>query len=832
MASSAPKPIWVRQAEEAKLKSDAATAAAAKAAFEATFNATANPESALLLKADNSESESDGESRPSSPAAIGPVDPRNCIVAGPGVAGGASGSPVSFTLTLKDSNGNKIPQGGAVVKAKISPGPGVGGPDIEAMVKDSNDGTYTITYLVPKRGNYNVHLSVSDSPITGSPFPVFFSTGSATPAPTTATPTALQVPMYGMINQTMPNMPNYMVGTGLGMMATGNSGGVILQGAGASLGEVCKEYLHGKCNKKAGECKFGHPPQALLMQVLATAATSMNGALMGPSAAAMAAAQAIVAAQALQAHHASQMKDSTDPSGSPDKAATAETLKRTVQISNLNPLLTTDQLKQLFGLCGAVTDCTITDSKHFAYIEFTKPESAASALSLNNIEVGGRPLNVEMAKSLPVKSANNASLPTMMQQAVALQQMQFQQALAMQQAAATQAAAARAATMKSATEAAAARAREISMKLKAEAGLPVNGSNEVGETAGNVEKEKEEKKKERSLSPLKRKSRSRSRSRSPIKYRSSRRRSRSRSKSYSPPVRRRRSRSPVRSSRYSSSYRDRRERDEYGYRERRERERRERDRRDGERRDSERRESEKRERDKREGERGEGERRESEKTRDHHSSSSRRERERRESERSRSRERKYGKYEKDETKRGVRDEDEKRNHDRVSSQKDPKPDKKEKVVEEERDSDTGDERETLPSDLKSHKRKSDRDDYDKGHSNKDREYSRGEKTDKRKLDKKENLMEEERESKIGEERERETIPSSDSKSRKRKMDRDEYGDDGDYDKRQHRRSHRSEKTKEDYYHEKKSERKSHRDASKTVPDSKSERWMDEELLDD
>lgn len=91
---------------------------------------------------------------------------------------------------------------------------------------------------------------------------------------------------------------------------------------------------------------------------------------------------------------------------------------------------------------------------------------------------------------------NNASLPVMMQQAVALQQMQFQQALAMQQAASAQAAAARAATMKSATEAAAARAKEISMKLKAE-GFPAGtGGVEVdGEADGN----KEEKKKSRSI---------------------------------------------------------------------------------------------------------------------------------------------------------------------------------------------------------------------------------------------------------------------------------------------------------------------------------------------
>lgn len=145
-------------------------------------------------------------------------------------------------------------------------------------------------------------------------------------------------------------------------------------------------------------------------------------------------------------------------------------MKKTLQVSNLSPLLTVEQLKQLFGFCGTVVECTITDSKHFAYIEYSKPEEATAALALNNIDVGGRPLNVEMAKSLPQKppvnsSQASSSLPLMMQQAVAMQQMQFQQALLMQQTMTAQQAANRAATMKSATDLAAARAAEISKKL-------------------------------------------------------------------------------------------------------------------------------------------------------------------------------------------------------------------------------------------------------------------------------------------------------------------------------------------------------------------------------
>lgn len=116
-----------------------------------------------------------------------------------------------------------------------------------------------------------------------------------------------------LVNQTMPNMPNYAGSVSgafpglLGMIpgiVAGASGGAVLPGIGASLGEVCREYLNGRCSKS--DCKFSHPPHSLLMTALA--ATTSMGTLsqvpMAPSAAAMAAAQAIVAAQALQAHAA------------------------------------------------------------------------------------------------------------------------------------------------------------------------------------------------------------------------------------------------------------------------------------------------------------------------------------------------------------------------------------------------------------------------------------------------------------------------------------------------------------------------------------------------
>lgn len=544
------KPIWMKQAEEAKLKSEAEKTAAAKAAFDATFkNVDKSREAPGDLSDSDAEEAEDLANKP-----IGPVDPAKCTAAGTGIAGGTACAPSSFVIVTKDADGRKVPNGGAQIKVNVKPGQGVGATEQEGIVKDAGDGTYTVTYVVPKRGNYMVDVECNGKAIMGSPFPVFFSAGSTTGGLLGLAP---QSNFPNLVNQTMPNMPNYSGSVSgafpglLGMIpgiVSGASGGAVLPGIGATLGEVCREYLSGRCAKT--DCKFSHPPHNILMTALAATTTmgTLSQVPMAPSAAAMAAAQAIVAAQALQAHAAQAQAQShynKDFSGSVDKERKADSLKKTLQVSNLSPLLTVDQLKQLFSFCGTVVECSITDSKHFAYIEYSKPEEATAALALNNMDVGGRPLNVEMAKSLPPRPAvlnsplGSSSLPMVMQQAVAMQQMQFQQALIMQQTVTAQQAANRAATMKTATELAAARALEISKSLK------VDGP-------GTEDKEPNRK----SRSPSATRARSRSKSKSPVRYQRRRR-----SRSFSPLSRRPRnyrSRSPFRSRHYSSYDYDRR----------------------------------------------------------------------------------------------------------------------------------------------------------------------------------------------------------------------------------------------------------------------------------
>ncbi|GJS72438.1 RNA-directed DNA polymerase, eukaryota [Tanacetum coccineum] len=111
----------LKQAEEAKIKSEYEKDVAEKETFEATFKDVEKPrESATLSDRDNDEEE-DLTNKP-----IGPV------------------------------------------KVKVSPGVGVGESEQEGIVKDMGDGSYTVTYVVPKRGNYM--LSVECDGTTTSRF--------------------------------------------------------------------------------------------------------------------------------------------------------------------------------------------------------------------------------------------------------------------------------------------------------------------------------------------------------------------------------------------------------------------------------------------------------------------------------------------------------------------------------------------------------------------------------------------------------------------------------------------------------------------------------------
>lgn len=162
--------------------------------------------------------------------------------------------------------------------------------------------------------------------------------------------------------------------------------------------------------------------------------------MLGPSAAAMAAAQSIMAAQAYQAQmqaqaqlQAQQQQQQAQVQVQAAAAAAAaaaqnqkaaalkdlgpdyfseldeEELQRTLHVTNVSRILTLEQLKQLFAFCGNVSKCEfLSEDKTVAQVRFLKTDEAQAALALNNMSVGDKQLKVELAKT--AKEARDAAM--------------------------------------------------------------------------------------------------------------------------------------------------------------------------------------------------------------------------------------------------------------------------------------------------------------------------------------------------------------------------------------------------------------------------------------
>ena len=390
-------------------------------------------------------------------AATGPAVASLCTAKGAGIGGGTAGVPASFVVEAFDVQGRRVRDGGAAVVVRVvptgatahtlaNPAPESGLQPLAAvspesvLVRDAKDGSYHVSYTVPMRGDYAVAVTFDGVPISGSPFPVFFA-GSATPLPVLAA-----APLLGLV--------------------------------GVPGGGTCKDFMNGRCFRS--DCKFAHvaAPGAATMMLpgdpSALVAKAHAAALLGGSG--LAAAGLPTSMLAL-----------------PTTAAHVEELGRTLHVGNLSPLVTLEQLKQLFSYCGTVVECRIAgDSKQFAFVEFSTGAEAAQALGLNGMMMGDRPLRVEIAKTVRlVKPAAAAGVaPNAAMQA----QFAMAQAAAARQAAAAQAAAA---------AEAAARAAAISKRL-----------------AGGRERSPARRRRSRSRSRSRRRSRSRSRERARRRSRS------------------------------------------------------------------------------------------------------------------------------------------------------------------------------------------------------------------------------------------------------------------------------------------------------------------------
>ncbi|KAI3434787.1 hypothetical protein D9Q98_002845 [Chlorella vulgaris] len=137
---------------------------------------------------DSEASESDGE--PEKPP--GPVDASRCRAHGPAFSGAAACQPVKMTITARDSSGKRIREGGAHILVMVEPTAAPGAAEepepIQAEVSDHGDGTYTATYSVPTKGNYQLHIEVNGDPLGESPYPIFFSAPVAQPPPPPGAP--------------------------------------------------------------------------------------------------------------------------------------------------------------------------------------------------------------------------------------------------------------------------------------------------------------------------------------------------------------------------------------------------------------------------------------------------------------------------------------------------------------------------------------------------------------------------------------------------------------------------------------------------------------------
>ena len=88
-----------------------------------------------------------------------------------------------------------------------------------------------------------------------------------------------------------------------------------------------------------------------------------------------------------------------------------EELRRTAHVSNYPVGLTTEQVKQLFSFCGSIAECREGGpGKNFCFIEFESNKEALAACALNGMQVGGRNLRVELAKTPKLLNPRSFSL--------------------------------------------------------------------------------------------------------------------------------------------------------------------------------------------------------------------------------------------------------------------------------------------------------------------------------------------------------------------------------------------------------------------------------------
>jgi len=109
----------------------------------------------------------------------GEPSPGHCEAFGPGISAATAGVEVGFTVVTKDVAGNKIPRGGANIRAVFKDPKG----DVAVRVADNNDGTYACTYTARTAGTHQLSVVVATQfngtgEIKNAPFSVKVAAGA------------------------------------------------------------------------------------------------------------------------------------------------------------------------------------------------------------------------------------------------------------------------------------------------------------------------------------------------------------------------------------------------------------------------------------------------------------------------------------------------------------------------------------------------------------------------------------------------------------------------------------------------------------------------------
>eukprot|EP01088_Endostelium_zonatum_P016295 TRINITY_DN434_c0_g1_i1.p1 TRINITY_DN434_c0_g1~~TRINITY_DN434_c0_g1_i1.p1 ORF type:complete len:1505 (-),score=539.00 TRINITY_DN434_c0_g1_i1:68-4582(-) len=100
------------------------------------------------------------------------VDPKNCNATGEGLKTGEVGKDCKFVIHTNNSKNEAVKHGGEVFNVEILDKSGNRVPNVIPAVTDNQDGTYGVTYRVPKDGEYKVSIKhgSAGTPIAGSPY--------------------------------------------------------------------------------------------------------------------------------------------------------------------------------------------------------------------------------------------------------------------------------------------------------------------------------------------------------------------------------------------------------------------------------------------------------------------------------------------------------------------------------------------------------------------------------------------------------------------------------------------------------------------------------------